>query len=460
MLRSRGDREDDSLEAVDVPPSPWTPLEASGSHPPPVSGAATSLPHAEGPARWWEAVPHRPAMPRLEDLPSNLPSADAPPAIEAPTAVSLLVPWRRRTVFAVLAAVALGGGITGSVLTRVIGGPERDANAGAVGTASDATRRPSPTPPRSTLAPSGGQPRVFNGFGNSVADVVADVAPAVVSIQVESAAGSGAGTGIILTADGEILTNAHVVEGATLVRVLLAGESQPRPAEIIGTDPVADLALLSLPDASGLPIAELGRSADVAVGDDVVAIGNALGLRGGPTVTRGIVSALDRTLETASGTMTGLLQTDASISSGNSGGPLVDVDGEVIGINTAVAATGRGASAENVGFAIAIDQAIPVVERLRGNTVAGPVPRLGVSATDPLDGSRGATVAEIVPGSPAQVAGLQVGDLVTSVGGRGVDGAAALAGAVQARRPGEKIEVVVVRGGRELVLSATLDARD
>jgi putative serine protease PepD len=194
---------------------------------------------------------------------------------------------------------------------------------------------------------------------------VAKAEPSVVSIQTNTVRGTAAGTGVILSSDGDILTNAHVVAGASTVLVTLIGESQPRTARVVGADSVADLALLHIDGASGLRAATLGTSAGVAVGDDVVAIGNALALRGGPTVTRGIISALDRTLESNAGTMTGLIQTDASISSGNSGGPLVNALGEVIGINTAVAASGGGTAAENIGFAIAIDRALPVVDRLR-----------------------------------------------------------------------------------------------
>jgi putative serine protease PepD len=266
---------------------------------------------------------------------------------------------------------------------------------------------------------------------------------------------------VILTSDGEVLTNAHVVAGATSVRVLVAGERAPRVATVVGADPSADLALLALEGAGGLPTAELGESSDVAVGDDVVAIGNALGLQGGPTVTRGIVSALDRSLETVVGALRGLIQTDASISSGNSGGPLVNVDGEVIGINTAVAATNRTTSAENIGFAIAVDRVGPVVDALRGGSAAnGPAGRLGVSGGDPLDGTRGATVTAVVPGSAASDAGIRAGDVIVRVGDKVVVDAASLSGAVRSYRAGEVVEVAILRDGRPLSLSATLEAAD
>jgi putative serine protease PepD len=202
-----------------------------------------------------------------------------------------------------------------------------------------------------------------------VAGVVAAVEPSTVSIsthvvqqqgpfQVE---GEGAGTGIVIDEQGHILTNAHVVEGATEVSVAVNGEE--RSADVIGGDPGRDIAVLELDDPSGVVPAELGTTADVAVGDQVVAIGNALALEGGPTVTQGIVSALDRSIDTPSSRLTGLIQTDAAISSGNSGGPLVNAAGEVIGVNTAVASSGGGIQASNVGFVIPIEAAMETAQQ-------------------------------------------------------------------------------------------------
>jgi putative serine protease PepD len=269
-------------------------------------------------------------------------------------------------------------------------------------------------------------------------------------------AGSAPGTGVVISDEGEIVTNAHVVEGATAIRVTLPGQAQSIEAELIGADSAADLALIDIDGVDGLVPAELGDSDQLVVGDDVVAIGNALALRGGPTVTRGIVSALDRTLSTGSSTMTGLIQTDASISSGNSGGALVDAAGRVIGINTAVATSSGGTSAENIGFAIAIDSAMPVVERLRSGGKAADAGFLGIRVSDPTDGSRGATVVSVESGSPADDAGLEAGDLITAVGDHTVDGSAALTAAVRSHGPGETVEITVVRDGDERVLEATL----
>jgi len=315
-----------------------------------------------------------------------------------------------------------------------------------------------------TAAPSSGVTRAsatLDGEALDVAGVVAAVEPGVVTVhtmvQNQGGQGSSAGTGMVLTADGEVLTNAHVVEGAQSITVTLAGESQARDATLVGADADADVALLKINGASGLKTVELGDSDSLQVGDDVVAVGNALNLRGGPTVTRGIVSALGRSLEGSS--LTGLIQTDASISSGNSGGPLVNAAGQVIGINTAVATGGNGSSAENIGFVIPINRALPVVDRLRSGTPAADIAFLGVTTADPTDGSRGATVVEVSPGSPAAEAGLQAGDLITSLGGVEVVGSAELRGEVRQHTPGEEIEIGYERNGDSETAQVSLGTR-
>ncbi len=171
------------------------------------------------------------------------------------------------------------------------------------------------------------------------------------------------GTGVVIDGGGHILTNAHVVIDAVEITVTLAGDSTPRAATVVASDPSADVAVLHVEDSAGLVPAPRA-AAHPAVGEPVVAIGNALALEGGMTVTQGIVSALDRSIETDSGVLGNLIQTDAAISSGNSGGPLVDAAGRVVGINTAVASSGGGVEASNIGFAIAIDTAMTVAQRL------------------------------------------------------------------------------------------------
>jgi S1-C subfamily serine protease len=253
-------------------------------------------------------------------------------------------PWR---IAAAFLGVALVAGSAGGVVTREL--------------------EPSPTPTTTVVRTASASPELA-GDSLDVAQVVAKVEPAVVSIRASTNQGpfssTAAGSGIILTSDGEVLTNAHVVQGANSVTVTLNGQSQARSATLVGIDTGNDLALLKINGASNLPTATIGNSSGVAVGDDAVAIGNALALSGGPTVTRGIISALNRSIDTQSGQMTGLIQTDASISSGNSGGPLVNAAGQVIGISTAVATSSQTTTAENIGFAIPIDKAMSVVHQL------------------------------------------------------------------------------------------------
>ena len=213
----------------------------------------------------------------------------------------------------------------------------------------------------------------YTGSTLDVAAVIAKVEPSVVTIKTQitvnqgrgTYSGEAAGTGIVLTADGEILTNAHVVADATTITVTLDGETTARKAVLVGTDTTHDVALIKIVGASGLTPATIGNSDSVAVGNDVVAIGNALDLDGGVTVTRGIISALDRSIDVENGTLSGLIQTDAAISSGNSGGPLVNSAGEIIGMNSAGATSSANVTAENIGFSIAINQAMTIVAQLR-----------------------------------------------------------------------------------------------
>jgi S1-C subfamily serine protease len=210
----------------------------------------------------------------------------------------------------------------------------------------------------------------LGGPALDTAGVVARAEPAIVSIHIRVGSGTrsavASGTGIVLTPDGEVLTNAHVVQGATAIQVT-TGDGDVHAAQVAGADSAADIALLRVVGVSGLATAALGRSADVRVGDDVVAIGYALDLAGPPSVTRGIVSAVGRSFQTDNGTMPGLIQTDAAISSGNSGGALLNAQGRVIGITSMGAASTRGTSADDVNFAIPIDTAMSLVGSMRGS---------------------------------------------------------------------------------------------
>ena len=237
--------------------------------------------------------------------------------------------------------------------------------------------------------------RVNAEDGLSVAEVAAAVGPSVVTISVDIEAGvtgEAVGTGLVVSPDGEILTNAHVIANATEIRVRLAGDTEPTEAELIASDVGNDLALLKI-NGSNLPVAPFAPPGEVALGDQVVAIGFALDLDGEPSVTLGIVSALDRTLITQNeGALDGLIQTDAAISSGNSGGPLVDASGRVIGINTAVARSDVSTAATNVGFAIAIEEVEAVLAALREQGEGDPRLEgfLGVVLGERSDGGQGA----------------------------------------------------------------------
>jgi serine protease Do len=306
-----------------------------------------------------------------------------------------------------------------------------------------------------------------------VQSVLSRVEPGVVSIRTQGFSGNeffnpvpeqGAGTGMILTPDGDVLTNAHVIANATTIRVTLGDKNETHDATLLGSDPTADVAVIRMQGVSNLPTVKLGRSAAARVGDDVVAIGNALALPGGPTVTQGIVSALDRTIDSEEGRLEHLIQTDAAINPGNSGGPLANAAGEVIGMNTAVAG-----QAQNIGFAIAIDTVRPIAEGLKtGKGVVRGVPFLGVgtvTVTDTvrqrlgLSASKGAAVTEVTPGSAADNAGLRVGDVITELGSDDIATSDDLGAAVRRHRPGEKVDVTYQRGTDRRTTTVTLGSR-
>jgi putative serine protease PepD len=273
--------------------------------------------------------------------------------------------------------------------------------------------------------------------------------------------GESVGSGVVLSASGEILTNAHVVEGADEVRVRFAGETEPRTARVVAADAGNDLALLRIA-ATGLKPATFAQPETVRIGDEVVAIGYALDLDGGPTVTTGIVSALSRTIVTDSGALNRLIQTDAAISSGNSGGPLVNMRAEVVGINTAVARGDASSAANNVGFAISVEEILRVVDQLRsqagnGQRVEG---YLGVSVDRREDGGQGAVITSVQPNSPASRAEIREGDVVLSVDGEPIDGQAGLVAAIRDCEPGQVVEIQLSREGERVTVTATLEARE
>jgi putative serine protease PepD len=297
-----------------------------------------------------------------------------------------------------------------------------------------------------------------------VAKVIDHMAPSVVTISadIDSQFGQGqsTGTGVIISSDGEILTNAHVVEGATEIRVRLAGETEPREARLLASDPGNDLALLRM-SGDDFDAAVFADPGSVRIGDEVVAIGFALGLDGDPSVTLGIVSALDRTIGTDGTFLDGLIQTDAAISSGNSGGPLVNARGEVVGINTAVARDTATSAATNVGFAISAGEALPVIEALRAQSGGDPRTEgyLGVELGERRDGGQGAVITAVQDDTPAADAGIEPDDLVVAADGATIDGSTGLIATIRDLGPGDSTTLTILRDGEPLEITVTLIER-
>jgi putative serine protease PepD len=281
--------------------------------------------------------------------------------------------------------------------------------------------------------------------GLSISDIYERAAPGVVQITA-SAGGFGApggggatGTGFVIDEEGHVITNHHVVDGADSVSVRFS-DGDEAPATVVGSDASTDVALLDLGDVSrDLQPLELGSSQSLEIGDSVVAIGSPFGLQG--TVTAGIVSGLDREIRAPDGfTIDGAIQTDAALNSGNSGGPLLDGDGRVVGVNSQIES--RNGGNVGIGYAVPIETAQQVVDQL---LESGEVEHayLGVRLEDTEDGVR---LAEVVDGAPADEAGLQAGDLVTEMDGETIETLAELRAAVSAREPGDSVTLEIRRG--------------
>ncbi|HEU5330591.1 MAG: S1C family serine protease [Thermomicrobiales bacterium] len=285
----------------------------------------------------------------------------------------------------------------------------------------------------------------------------------------------GAGTGFIIDASGVIVTNNHVVEGAQKLSVVLPDGQRFDNAQLLGADPQTDLAVIKVPgEGKNLPTVPLGSSSQLQVGEWVVAIGNALALKGGPTVTAGVVSATGRDEQEPGETRgsTGpilhdLIQTDAAINPGNSGGPLVNMKGEVVGINTLGASDAQG-----IGFAISIDSAKPVIDALRqGQQVAGRgtgQAYLGIqsltvtpsiAAANGLSRNDGVVVVNVITGTPAQKAGLQQGDIIIGLDNTAIADQNDLQNALQQHKPGDTVTLKIDRNGTQTTVQITLGDR-
>jgi putative serine protease PepD len=316
-----------------------------------------------------------------------------------------------------------------------------------------------------------------NAPDEPLSQAAAAVLPSVVSITLESDLGNGEGSGVIISSDGQILTNNHVValapNGGDLSVTFADGSRAD--ARVLGRDPATDLAVIQAEDVDGLTPAKLGSSADLHVGDAVLAIGSPLGLEG--SVSAGIVSALDRSItlsndvpespfgndgqpQASTSAVIDAIQTDAAINPGNSGGALINTDGEVVGINTAIASLAGGAGIGSqsgnigVGFAIPIDSARSIAEQLvdKGEVTHA---FLGVRIGDAEAGG-GAVIVEVTEGQPAAKAGLEQGDVITRVDDTRIESGSDLTAAIRSRQPGDKVTITYTRDGDRKTAEVTL----
>jgi len=430
----------------DSPPAPPAALAPGPSAwPPPNAPAASPMPPPP--------VPPVTGDPAFGSYPPPLPSAPVA-GPEHPGLPPVPPPPGARRGFG--ARSALWGGLAGAVVGGLV--------AGGVVLAIDTDEPADSSSDRAaSVIPAA------EGGDMDIRAVLDAVQPSVVTIEVGGRTAGGvfgsAGSGVVISDDGLILTNAHVIEAAGDISVRFF-DGETASATLVGSFPDDDVALVQVDDASDLVPAVLGESSDLQVGDEVVAIGNALDLTGQPTVTRGIVSALGRSIDGQGITLENLIQTDAAINPGNSGGPLVAADGTVVGINTAIID-----GSQNIGFAIAIDAIEPLIDDIRdGNAEITPnTAFLGVSTADLADvdtavldrfgvsaDDEGVFVVEVVPGSAAAAAGLQEGDVIVAIDGTDIGTSLDVRDAVRDREPGDQIELEVRRGSSTEQFTAEL----
>jgi S1-C subfamily serine protease len=454
-----------------TPPEPSWPLPPAGSTPPPPpapptappAGFAPLAPPPPPPLSAPSAPPASPEPPlAATPYPSYLGAGTAgtpptPPLLPPPPPTK---PIHQRQWLAVALVASIIGAIVGAGVAVIFeNNNTTDSNV---------------TIKESTAAPGAAT------LGNvSIVQLVKDVEPAVVSIDVKSEGSEDQGTGMIITSNGEVVTNNHVIELFTedgnvgTITVTEYGQTKALATTLIGYDATKDVALLKINSASNLPTVTFGNSTKAEVGDAVVAIGNALGLAAGtPTVTQGIVSALGRSV-TAGGegtleeNLTNLIQTDAAINPGNSGGPLIDTAGQVIGMNTAVAGTTEdGSTSQNIGFAIPIADVEALIPELqKGGSAASGGGYLGVDITTLTSSLRkqygftptkGAVVLDVIAKSPAAQAGLAQGDVIVDIDFTPITSAETLQTIVQKDHAGQKIDVTYYQGGSKKSTTVTL----
>ncbi|MFO7777511.1 MAG: trypsin-like peptidase domain-containing protein [Nitriliruptoraceae bacterium] len=385
-----------------------------------------------------------------DDAPTRQPSADQP----APRARLAWWQW-----LVIVAVGALGAAIVAVPLGLVAdddGGDTASTGATATGDATDdGASENGPADPGS------GTDDLVAG-ASPITAIAQQVSPSVARVDVQSAAGAGSGSSVVYRADGLLVTNAHVVGTSDQARVTLPDGSR-MDAEVVGADPSSDVAVLRV-DAENLPVPAWAADDDgLRIGETAVAIGSPFGLDG--SVTSGIISALGRTLPSQQGVLIDLIQTDAAVNPGNSGGALVDGEGRVIGLNTAIAT--RSGGSQGIGFAIPSSTVINVADQLieTGEVELGYLGVVGqtvdadIAELYDLPSDSGAVIMELDPDGPAAQAGLETGDLVVAIDGEEVSTMAELAGRIQQRRPGDDVEVEVLRDGEESSVTVTLEER-
>ena len=391
---------------------------------------------------------------------------------------------RWRGLMPLLLCVSLGlGTVSCDFFSRQIGRTNQNNSQQVVAAPSATTESGATHPSGPSQIPATASASSGEAFASSVRTVTERVKPAVVQItSQQQSLGSfdqavpqtGVGSGVIYDPVGLILTNNHVVAGAQTLTVALS-DGRSFSARTVGADPQTDLAVVQIQGAN-LPVAKLGDSGQLHVGDWVVAIGNALALPGGPTVTSGVISALGRSVQEPADQQTGaagpylydLIQTDASINPGNSGGALANLRGEVVGINTLVAGMAEsGVQAQGIGFAIAMNSAKPIAQQL-ASTGKAVHPFVGIQYTGltpslarqlGIQDGQGIVVTRVVPGSPAEQAGLKQYDVIREIDGQKIIDESTLGRVLNSHKPGDTVTLTVQRGNQTLQVKVTLSER-